>query len=66
MGAPADVIDIVRQVDDGLWLVRTKLGSLFEMAAEYIANSFVLLSSGDAMASYRQATLATTPRPAGA
>lgn len=45
------MIDIVREVDDCLWLVRTELGSLFEMTAEYIANGFVLLSFGQAMAS---------------
>ena len=46
-GAPLDVIDIVRQVDDGVWLVRTELGSMVEMTGDYIVSSYWLIRAGE-------------------
>ena len=49
--APADLIDIIEQVDEWLWLVRTELGCLVEMADTYILSSYQLVSSGEARVS---------------
>jgi hypothetical protein len=47
-GARDDIIDIVRPVEDEwLWLVRTELGSMVEMADSYIMSSYRLVSSGE-------------------
>ncbi len=44
-----DIIEIVRPIEDWLWLVRTGSGSMVEMADSYIVSSYRLVSRSEVL-----------------
>ena len=50
-GVSDGLIEIIRQVDDWLWLVRTELGLMVEMTDDYVVSSYALVSAGDELQS---------------
>ena len=50
-GVGENAVEIIRHVDDWLWLVRTERGLMVEMTDDYLVSGYELMRTGDELQS---------------